>query len=155
MPARKWLHACCIHQCTNVVKVLSARKCVIPRQHQSRFIDTAIYSERFPCRNLDSRNFDAHKSLTCLQVGNSFCDVITGCVSSILAGCLQSCSWAKRPLFELVESFGYVVPGSVCEKHMEDLSQFMTKTSRIQHPHDAIKIGKEVRDGGSNVGLTP
>ena len=36
-----------------------------------------------------------HKSPRCLQVGSGFNDVITGCASSILAGCLQSCSWAR------------------------------------------------------------
>ena len=35
-----------------------------------------------------------HKSPRCLQVGYGFSDVITGCASSISAGCLQSCSWA-------------------------------------------------------------
>ena len=36
-----------------------------------------------------------HKSQRCPQACNGFSDVITGCASSILAGCLQSCSWVK------------------------------------------------------------
>ena len=56
-----------------------------------------------------------HISPRCLQVGRGFSDVITGCASSILAGCLQSYSWTRGLLFELVQSLGYVIPGSVCE----------------------------------------
>ena len=58
------------------------------------------------------------------------------------AAALQTCS----------QSLGHVVPGSVCEERMDDLSQFVTGTSRIQPLHDAIKIGKAVNDGASNLG---
>ena len=34
---------------------------------------------------------------------------LTGCASSILADCLQSCFWARALLFELVQVLGYVV----------------------------------------------
>ena len=95
-----------------------------------------------------------HKSPRCLQVGNGFTDVITGRASSILAGCLQSCSWAKGLLFELVQSLGFVVLVSVCEEHIDDLSQFGTNSSRLQPLHDAAQIGKEVRDGTAKLGLT-
>ena len=49
---------------------------------------------------------------------------------------------AKGLLFELVQAFRYVVPRSVCEEHIDDLSQFVTNTSRIQLFHDAALIGK-------------
>ena len=83
-----------------------------------------------------------HKSPRCLQVGNGNSDISTGCASSILAGCLQMCSWAKGLLFELAEALGYVVLGSVCEEHIDDLSQFVTDTGRIQLLHDAMLIAK-------------
>ena len=83
-----------------------------------------------------------HKSPRCLQVGNGYSDTITGCASSILAGCLQRCSWARGLLFELIRALEYVVPGSVCEGHIDDLSQFVTNTNRIQLLHDAALIGK-------------
>ena len=38
-----------------------------------------------------------HKSPGSLQVGNGYSDII-------LAGCLQSCSWARGLLFELVQA---------------------------------------------------
>ena len=72
-------------------------------------------------------------------MGNGFSDVITCCVSSILAGCDQTCSWATGLLFELVQPLGYVILGSVCEEHIDDLSQFGTSASRIQLLHDVAQ----------------
>ena len=95
-----------------------------------------------------------HKSPRCHQVCNGCSDIITGCASSILAGCLQSCSWATGVLSELVQALGYVVPGSVCEEHIDDLSPFVTSTSRMQLLHDAALIGKAVKDGTAKLGLT-
>ena len=95
-----------------------------------------------------------HKSPRCLQVGNSYSDSITGCASSILVGCLQSCSWARGLLFEFVPALGYVVHGSVCEEHIDDLSHFVTNKSRMQLFHDAAKIGKAVKVGTAELGLT-
>ena len=94
-----------------------------------------------------------HKSPRCLQVGNGYSDVITGCASSILAGCLQRCS-ARGLLFELVQALGYVVLRSVCEEHIDDPSLFVTNTSRIQLFHDAVLIGKAVKEGTVKLGLT-
>ena len=99
-----------------------------------------------------------HRSQRCLQVGNGYSDIITGCASSIassiLAGCLQSCSWARGLLFELVQALGYVVSGSVCEEHIDYLSQFVTRTCRIQLFHDAALVGKTVEEGTAKLGLT-
>ena len=95
-----------------------------------------------------------HKSLRCLQVGNGYSDIINGCAPSILAGCLQSCSWAGGLLFEQVQAVGYVVPGSVCEEHVDDLPPFVTNTSRIQLFHDAALIGKALKEGTAKLGLT-
>ena len=96
-----------------------------------------------------------HKSLRYLQVGNSYSNVIMGCASSILAGCLQSCSWARGLLFEFVQALGYVVPGSVCEEHIDDLSHFVTNKSRMQLFQDAgeDRQGSESRNG--RVGTDP
>ena len=68
--------------------------------------------------------------------------------------CLQSCSWASGILFELVQMLGCVVSGSVCEEHIDGLSQFVTNTSRMQLSHDAALIGKAVKDGTVKLGLT-
>ena len=93
-----------------------------------------------------------HKSPRCLQVGNGYIDIINGCAFSILAGCLQSCSWARGLLFELFQALGYVVPGSVCEEHIDDLSHFVTNTSRMQLFQDAALIGKA--EGTAKLDLT-
>ena len=95
------------------------------------------------------------KSPRCLQVGSGFSDVITECASGILAGCLQSCSWARGLLFELVQSPGYVITGWVCEVYIDDLSQFATSSSRTQLLHDAGQIGKETKRRHSQVGTDP
>ena len=50
-------------------------------------------------------------------------------------------------IFWGVVQLGYVVPGSVCEEHIDDLSQFVTNASRIQLLHDAALIDKAVKDG--------
>ena len=52
-----------------------------------------------------------HQSPRCLPVGCGFSDVISGCASSILAGCVQSCLWARSLLCELVQSLEYVIRG--------------------------------------------
>ena len=95
-----------------------------------------------------------HKSPRCLQVGNFYSNIIMGCASSILAGCLQSCSWARGLLFEFVQALGYVVPGSVCEEHIDDLSHFVTNKSRFQLFQDAARIGRAVKVGTAELGLT-
>ena len=95
-----------------------------------------------------------HKSPRCIQVGNGYSDIINGCASSILSVCLQSCSWARGLWFELVRPLGYVVLGSVCKEHIDDLSQFVTNTCRIQLFQDAALIGKVVKEGTAELGLT-
>ena len=94
------------------------------------------------------------KTPRCLQVGNGYSDIISGCASSILASCFQSCSWARGPLFELVQALVYVVPESVCEDHIDDLSQFVSNTCRIQLFHDAALIGKAVKEAIAELRLT-
>ena len=95
-----------------------------------------------------------HKSPRCLQVGNGDSDMVNGCASSILAGCLQSCSWARGLLFELVQALGFLVPGSVCEEHIDDLLHFVTNTSHMQLFQDVALIGKAVKEGTAKLGLT-
>ena len=48
----------------------------------------------------------------------------------------------------------YVVPGSVCEEHIDDVSQFVTNTSRTQLFHDAAPDGKAVEEGTAKLGPT-
>ena len=71
-----------------------------------------------------------HKSPRCLQVGNSYSNIIMGCASSIMAGCFQSFSWARGLLL-----------------HIDDLSHFVTNKSRLQFFQDAVKIGRAVQVG--------
>ena len=65
-----------------------------------------------------------HKSPHFLEVGSAFSNIISGRTSSILAECLRSCQLVRGLLYELVESLGYIVLGSVCEEHIDNKSQF-------------------------------
>ena len=47
-----------------------------------------------------------------------------------------------------------MVPGSVCEEHIGDLSHFVTNKSPMQLFHDAATIGKAVKVGTAELGLT-
>ena len=60
----------------------------------------------------------------------------------------------EASFFELVQALGYVGFRSVCEEHIDDLSQFVTNTSRIQLFHNAALIGKAVKEGTAKLGLT-
>ena len=84
-----------------------------------------------------------------IEVPKPACDVVVldaalpSCVPGFsLASCLQSCSWARGLLFEFVQALGYVVPGSVCEEHIDDLSHFVTNKSHMQ-----LFQGSESRNG--------
>ena len=93
-----------------------------------------------------------HKSPRCLQVGNSYSNIIMGCAFSILLS--QSCSWARGLLFEFVQALRYVDPGSVYEEHIDDPSLFVTNKSRMQLFQDAAEIGRAVKVGTAELGLT-
>ena len=47
-----------------------------------------------------------------------------------------------------------MVPGSVSEERIDDLSQFVTNKSRIQLFQDAALIGKAVKEGTAELGLS-
>ena len=50
-------------------------------------------------------------------------------------------------------TLGYVVTGSVCEEHIDDLSQCVTNASRIRMFQDAALIGKAVKEGTAKLCL--
>ena len=125
----------------------------ILRQHEAHLLIQQLVARSYP-REILVLGTLTHKSPRCLQVGNSYSNIIMGCASSILAGCFQSCSWARGLLFEFVQALWYVVAGSVCEEHIDDLSHFVTNKSRMQLFQDAVKIGRAVKVGTAELGLT-
>ena len=123
----------------------------ILRQHKSASVDPAAGGQRVSARDTGS----GHPNTQITEMSTSrYSNIIMGCASSILAGCLQSCSWARGLLFEFVQALWYVVPGSVCEEHIDDLSHFVTNKSRMQLFQDAAKIGRAVKVGTAELGLT-
>ena len=105
------------------------------RQHQSTHADCAAGGRGYPLEMLVLGSL-THKSPRCLQVGNGYSDIIIGCASSICAGCLQSCTWTRGVLFELVQTLVYVVPGSVCEEHIDVSYEYES----MQLSHEAVLI---------------
>ena len=51
-------------------------------------------------------------------------------------------------------TFSQTSHSPVCEEHIDDLSQFVSNTSRIQLFQDAALIGKAVKEGTAKLGLT-
>ena len=88
-----------------------------------------------------------HKGPRTLMVGQSCSEPIMQCGRSILAGCQQSCSWARGLLHALVESLGYIMPGSICNEHVDDLSQIVTSSSKRLLYDGCLQIGDQVQHG--------
>ncbi len=89
----------------------------------------------------------AHKAPRVLRAGPSFSTAIVGTRRSIIAGCQQSVSWARALLLEFVERLGYVVPGSVCFEHVDDLSQVVTAANGPALRKSLVDIGMAVHEG--------
>ena len=89
----------------------------------------------------------AHKAPRILMVGHCCSDVIEKCGRSMLAGCQQSVSWARGLMHKLVEALGYVLPGSICFEHVDDLSHILACKSRRQLYDAAIEVGRLVKKG--------
>jgi hypothetical protein len=88
-----------------------------------------------------------HKAPRILNVGACSSDIISGCSRSIVAGCQQSVSWARGLLHNLVEGLGYIMPGSICFEHFDDLSHVLACKSKRVLYDAAIKVGKAVDQG--------
>ena len=91
--------------------------------------------------------FIMHKAPRILKVGVGCSKILGAIARSMLAGCQQSVSWTRGLLYEMVEGLGYVLPGSVADQHVDDLSQVMVHKSRMVLVNAATKCGKKVSDG--------
>ncbi len=94
-----------------------------------------------------------HKSPRILLVGPAASNPITGCKRSIVAGCQQSVSWARGLLFDFVQSLGYIMPGSICHEHVDDLSHVLTCKSKSHLFNKAVEIGLAVKQGVQELDL--
>ena len=95
----------------------------------------------------------AHKAPRVLVVGPTVSEPITGCGRSIIAGCQQSASWARGLMFTFVQSLGYILPGSVCYEHVDDLSHVLQASSKAQLYNKAIEVGQAVEKGIKDLDL--
>ena len=89
----------------------------------------------------------AHKAPRVLSVGPTISEPIVGCGRSMIAGCQQSVSWARGLMFDFVQSLGYILPGSVCSEHVDDLSHVLHTSSRALMYNKAIEVGQAVNKG--------
>ena len=85
-----------------------------------------------------------HKAPRAPIVGHSACPPITRSFKSILAGCQQSCSWARWLFHRLVETLGFVMRGSICYEHVVDFSQVIASHSKAEMFHAGLAIGRKV-----------
>ena len=69
--------------------------------------------------------FIAHKAPRILMVGTSLSDILCCMARSMIAGCQQSCSWARGLLHGVVAKMCSVIPTSICYEHVDDLSQII------------------------------
>eukprot|EP00973_Karenia_brevis_P091927 12409883-Karenia_brevis.AAC.1 len=83
----------------------------------------------------------AHKAPRILQVGPTLSDVISGTGRSIVAGCVQSVSWIRGLMYNLVEKLGQVMPGQICYEHVDDLSHALSSRSKMSLHNAVVKIG--------------
>ncbi len=86
----------------------------------------------------------AHRAPRLLSTGIGVSDVIDGMGRSIIAGCQQSVSWTRALLHEMVRRLGYIVPGSICYEHVDDLSQVVTARSGPELRSALVAIGTAV-----------
>ncbi len=89
----------------------------------------------------------AHKAPRLINVGPCTSEPIEGCFRSIIAGCQQSVSWTRGLVHKLVEGLGYILPGSVCYEHVDDLSQVIACKSKAQLLEVALEAGAMVEEG--------
>ncbi len=102
---------------------------------------------------LASMGLLVHRAPRVLGTGISLSNIIVGASRSIIAGCQQSVSWARALLHRMVENLGYVIPGSVCFEHVDDLSQVVTADCKYKLRDAGISIGRMVRDQAAELGI--
>ena len=76
----------------------------------------------------------AHKAPRVLQVGLCASEVISGTGRSIVAGCLQSCSWARGLLHELMRRLSTGRPRviSKSDEHVDDSSHVLAGDDKAE-----------------------
>ncbi len=95
----------------------------------------------------------AHRAPRVLRTGNSISRPLCNAGRSIVAGCQQSVSWARALLLRFVEGLGYVVPGSICFEHVDDLSQVVAQRSGALLHRAVVDIGLAVKKGVEELDL--
>ena len=94
-----------------------------------------------------------HKAPRYLIAGGCLSDPLQDTGRSILAGCLQSCSWARGMLNELLVELNKVHPRSICYEHVDDLAHTIVAGANRARS-TAIMAGKLVAATVKDLDLT-
>ena len=94
-----------------------------------------------------------HKAPRFLVAGGCVGDPLVDTGRSILAGCLQSCSWARGLLNELLVKLNQVHPRSICYEHVDDLAQTIVADAK-QGKRIAMQVGRMVKKAVDDLDLT-
>ncbi len=86
--------------------------------------------------------FLAHKAPRVLRVGHCLSEIFCCASRSMIAGCQQSVSWARGLLLKLVLAVGYIVLGSPCGVHVDDMSHAV-----VLDEHGAGVVAKGLQIG--------
>ena len=97
----------------------------------------------------------AHKGPRVLQVGLCASEVMNDTGRSIVAGCLQSCSWARGLLHELMRRLSTGQPRiiSKSDEHVDDISHVLAGEDRAEVKKAGIEAGRLVSEGMSELDL--
>ncbi len=95
---------------------------------------------------LTTLGYVAHRAPRMVSTGISFSSMITGFSRSIIAGCQQSVSWTRGLLRGMVERLGYIIPGSLCYEHVDDLSQVVATHNGTALRKALVEIGLTVKE---------
>ena len=97
--------------------------------------------------------FTVHSAPRIFSVGPSLSDSVEGFGRSILAGDLQSVSFVRGLLYDLVRDMSNVIPGSVCREFVDDLSQVVAHKSRSVVVKAGVTIGRIMQKGAKLLDL--
>ncbi len=122
-----------------------------------KFYDAIKLSKLIPRLNklgypmvLATMGMVAHRAPRVVCTGVAVSKPIVGAARSILAGCQQSVSWARGLLHKMVENLGYIVPGSICFEHVDDLSQVVTARTGWSLQLACVALGEAVLEEASD-----
>ena len=95
----------------------------------------------------------AHKAPRCFRLADTYSTILQGSGLGILPGCLQSNSWARGLLHNMLEDMANAIPEAPCGQHVDDLSQLVTENSARELYTKGMAVARRVGKGLKNLEL--